>query len=252
MLIPHGKASGKRRPDNPGCRRPRARLSAEPPMIEELRHVRTWIFDLDNTLYPARTNLFARIDARMTAYIARLLQVDDAEARRIQKAYFHGHGTTLAGLMAEHEVDPHEFLADVHDIEMDVLERDAPLAAALARLPGRKLVFTNGDAPYALKVLDRLGLGGSFEGVHDIHAMDLRPKPDPSAYRGLCEAFDVDPRAALFAEDMARNLKPAKAIGMTTLWVDNGSEQGPGEDRSFIDYVVPDLAPWLESILESA
>ena len=252
MLIPHGKASGKRLPDNPGCPRTRRALDAATPMIEELRHVRTWIFDLDNTLYPARSNLFARIDARMTAYIARLLQVDDAEARRVQKAYFHGHGTTLAGLKAEHGVDPHEFLHDVHDIEMDVLEHDAPLAAALATLPGRKLVFTNGDKPYALKVLDRLGLGGSFEGVHDIHAMDLRPKPDPRAYRGLCEAFDVDPRTALFAEDMARNLKPAKAIGMTTLWVDNGSEQGPEQDRSFIDHVVSELGPWLAAIQEPA
>ena len=225
-------------------------------MTPELAHIRTWIFDLDNTLYPARCNLFERIDARMTAYISRLLGVDAAEARRVQKAYFHGHGTTLAGLMAEHGVDPHAFLADVHDIEMDVLEHDAPLAAALARLPGRKLVFTNGDKPYALKVLDRLGLGGSFEGVHDIHAMDLVPKPSPSAYRSLCEAWDVDPHTALFAEDMARNLRPAKAIGMTTLWVDNGSEQGPEDaselGRDFIDYRAAELGPWLDRIMEHA
>ena len=221
-------------------------------MIDALAHVRTWIFDLDNTLYPARANLFARIDARMTAFIAELLSVDHAEAHRVQKAYFLGHGTTLAGLMAEHRVDPHAFLAYVHDIGMDVLEEDAPLAAALARLPGRKLVFTNGDKPYALKVLARLGLGGSFEGVHDIHAMDLAPKPQASAYAGLCAAFDVDPRTALFVEDMARNLKPAKAIGMTTVWVDNGSEQDHDADRSFIDYTVPALTPWLEEILETA
>ena len=221
-------------------------------MIDRLSHIDTWIFDLDNTLYPARANLFARIDARMTAFIAELLGVDDAEAHRVQKAYFLGHGTTLAGLMAEHAVDPHAFLAYVHDIEMDVLEEDAPLAAALARLPGRKIVFTNGDKPYALKVLERLGLGGSFEGVHDIHAMDLAPKPQASAYAGLCAAFDIDPRTALFVEDMARNLKPAKAIGMTTVWVDNGSEQAADADRSFIDYTVTELTPWLEQILETA
>ncbi|PAX07225.1 pyrimidine 5'-nucleotidase [Sphingomonas lenta] len=222
-------------------------------MIEALAHIRTWIFDLDNTLYPARCNLFEHIDRRMTAYVARLLDVDEVEARRVQKMYFHGHGTTLAGLMADHGVDPHAFLADVHDIEMDVLEEDAPLAAAIARLPGRKLVFTNGDKPYALKVLDRLGLGGSFEGVHDIHAMDLVPKPEARAYRSLCDAFDVDPTAALFVEDMARNLKPAKAIGMTTVWVDNGSEQAPGDaDVSFIDYTITELAPWLDEIQEPA
>ena len=221
-------------------------------MVPALAHIDTWIFDLDNTLYPARSNLFARIDQRMTAYIARLLSVDEVEARRVQKLYFHGHGTTLAGLMAEHQVDPHDFLADVHDIEMDVLEHDAPLAAALARLPGRKLVFTNGDKPYALRVLDRLGLGGSFEGIHDIVAMNLSPKPEPSAYRGLCDAFAIDPTAALFVEDMARNLPPAKAIGMTTVWVDNGSEQAPGKTPEGIDYRIAELGPWLNEILETA
>jgi len=218
-------------------------------MLPALAHVDTWIFDLDNTLYPARADLFARIDAKMTRFIADLLGCDDAEARRVQKAYFHGHGTTLAGLMVEHDVDPHAFLAYVHDIEMEVLERDAPLAAALARLPGRKLVFTNGDKPYALRVLDRLGLGGSFDGLHDIHAMALVPKPQPSAYAGLCAALAVDPARAVFVEDMARNLAPAKAIGMTTVWVDNGSEQGPEAARDFIDYTVPALTPWLEEIL---
>jgi putative hydrolase of the HAD superfamily len=221
-------------------------------MLARLAPIRTWIFDLDNTLYPARANLFARIDARMTAYVARRLQLPADEALRVQKDYFHRHGTTLTGLMADHGVDPHEFLADVHDVEMDVLEHDAPLAAAIARLPGRKLVFTNGDKPYALKVLDRLGLGESFEAVHDIHAMNLQPKPQPSAYAGLCAAFGLDPTTCLFVEDMARNLAPAKAIGMTTVWVDNGSEQGPEPDRDFIDFTVHDLAAWLHQIMEAS
>lgn len=215
-------------------------------------HIDTWIFDLDNTLYPAGANLFALIDQRMTAFIADFLSVNPVEARRIQKDYFLGHGTTLAGLMAEHEVDPAAFLSYVHDIEMDALEENAPLAAALARLPGRKLVFTNGDRPYALKVLDRLGLGESFEAVQDIHAMDLVPKPAASAYAGLCAAFGIDPTRALFVEDMARNLKPAKAIGMTTVWVDNGSEQDHDADRSYVDVRVTDLSDWLHSLLETA
>ena len=221
-------------------------------MHARLAHVRNWIFDLDNTLYPARADLFAHIDRRMTAYIARLLDVDAAEAHRIQKQYFLGHGTTLAGLMKEHRVDPHEFLAYVHDIEMDVLEEDAALVAAIAQLPGRKLVFTNGDGPYALKVLDCLGLGGSFEAVHDIHAMNLTPKPAASAYAGLCAAFDIDPAESLFADDMARNLLPAKAIGMTTVWVDNGSEQAADAARDHIDFTIDDLSTWLTGILEDA
>ena len=221
-------------------------------MPPALQHINAWIFDLDNTLYPASADLFVQIDRRMTAYIARLLDLDPVAARQVQKGWFHQHGTTLAGLMAEHGVDPHQFLHEVHDIEMDVLEQDAPLAAAIARLPGRKLVFTNGDAPYARRVLDRLGLGDSFEAVHDIHAMALRPKPAASAYHGLCAAHGVDPARALFVDDMARNLAPANAIGMTTVWVDNGSEQAPDPDRSFIDYRVEQLAPWLHAILEDA
>ncbi len=220
-----------------------------PPALEQID---AWIFDLDNTLYPASCDLFARIDARMTAYIERLLDLDHAEAWRVQKGWFHQHGTTLAGLMAEHRVDPHHFLSDVHDIEMDVLRPDAPLAAAIARLPGRKLVFTNGDAPYAARVLQRLGLGESFLGIHDVHAMGLVPKPAASAYAGLCARWSIDPVRALFVDDMARNLAPAKAIGMTTVWIDNGSEQASDAGRDFIDYTVADLGPWLEQIVEDA
>ena len=219
-------------------------------MLAALSHIRNWIFDLDNTLYPASANLFAMIDARIGDYVRELLQCDPQEAHRVQKGYFHAHGTTLSGLIAEHGVDPHHYLAAVHDVDMSVLETNVALAEALARLPGRKLVFTNGDAPYAAKVLDRLGLGQSFEAIHDIHATAYRPKPDPAAYQGLCEAYDLYPRESLFVEDMARNLKPAKAIGMTTVWIDNGSEQTPDADRSFIDYTVSDLDRWLHEILE--
>ena len=226
-------------------------------MIDSLAHVRTWIFDLDNTLYPARANLFARIDARMTAYVGRLLDLDPVAARTVQKRYFHDHGTTLAGLMAHHAVDPQDFLADVHAIELDVLEANAPLAASIAALPGRKLVFTNGDAPYAVRVLERLGLAESFEGIHDVVAMALAPKPAASAYSGLCAAFGIDPAVALFADDMVRNLVPAKAIGMTTLWVDNGSEQGEeaatvsarGPGIEAVDFTCADLTEWLHDVL---
>jgi putative hydrolase of the HAD superfamily len=220
-------------------------------MLAQLAHIRNWIFDLDNTLYPASSNLFALIDVRMGEYIMELLGCDAAEAYKVQKGYFHAHGTTLAGLMAEHAVDPHHFLGFVHDIDMARLERNELLVGALARLPGRKLIFTNADTPYAGRVLERIGLDESFEAIHDIHATDFRPKPDPEAYRGLCEAYGLDPTHSLFVEDMARNLKPAKAIGMTTVWVDNGSEQAPGDtDRGYIDHVTTDLGRWLHDILE--
>lgn len=220
-------------------------------MHADLNKIRNWIFDLDNTLYPASANLFAEIDARIGSYVARLLKVDSDEAHRIQKGYFHHHGTTLAGLMAEHQVDPRHYLDDVHDVDFSMLEQNQPLAAALARLPGRKLIFTNADTPYAERVLDRLGLGRSFEAIYDVHATAYHPKPHAKAYHGLCEAYGIDPRESLFADDMARNLRPAHAIGMTTVWVDNGSEQPPEDsDRSFIDYTTKDIGHWLLDMLE--
>jgi putative hydrolase of the HAD superfamily len=214
-------------------------------------HVRDWIFDLDNCLYPASTGLFALIDERMGAYIQRLLDCDAGEARRVQKAHFHEHGTTLAGLMKSHEVDPCDFLDDVHAIPLDRVQCDQRLAAVLAKLPGRRFVFTNGDAPYARRVLEAIGVGEHFDELHDIHASELRPKPDPHGYALLCERFGIIPRQALLVDDMAANLKPAKALGMTTVWVDNGSERGNhGADDSFIDHRITDVAEWLESIVE--
>jgi putative hydrolase of the HAD superfamily len=220
-------------------------------MDPRFAHVRDWIFDLDNCLYPASTGLFALIDERMGAYIQRLLDCGPEEARKVQKAHFHAHGTTLAGLMAEHNVDPHDFLGDVHAIALDRVQPDERLARGLGRLPGRKFVFTNGDAPYARRVLEAIGVQEQFNELHDIHASQLRPKPDPHGYRLLCERFAIDPRHAVLVEDMAQNLKPAKALGMTTVWVDNGSERGShGAEDSFIDQRIVDVGEWLERILE--
>ncbi len=219
-------------------------------MQQALRHIDSWIFDLDNSLYPASANLFALIDVRMGEYIQRLLRCDPDEARRVQKDYFREHGTTLAGLMAANNVDPHDFLDYVHDIDLARISADPTLVAAIDRLPGRKFVFTNGDEAYARRVLDRLGLANLWDGLHDIHAMNYVPKPNPPSYAAMCERHGIDPRRALFVEDMARNLKPAKALGMTTVWVDNGSEHGNhGADPDFIDYRTHDIGAWLTEIL---
>lgn len=222
-------------------------------MTPQLAHIDAWIFDLDNTLYPAKADLFALIDARMTAYVSRLLDLPHDEARAVQKRYFAEHGTTMRGLMDNHGVEAAHFLDDVHDIELDRVTEDRRLVAQIAALPGRKLVFTNGDAAYASRVLERLGLAASFEGVHDIHAMGLIPKPDASAYAGLCARWGIAPESALFVDDMARNLAPAKALGMTTVWLDNGSEQAGGSAcPSYVDLRIEDLASWLEQVLEEA
>jgi putative hydrolase of the HAD superfamily len=217
-------------------------------------HIDTWIFDLDNTLYPASSSLFPQIDLRMGAYIQRLLGVDKDEAWRVQKGFFHSHGMTLPGLMEAHGVDPHDFLDFVHDVDVEVVQPRPDLGAMIARLPGRKLVFTNADAPYATRVLARLGLSDSFDAMHDIHALGYVPKPQPGAYAHLCAAHSVTPERALFVEDMARNLVPAKAIGMTTVWIDNGSEQGPAKDpgvaAEHIDYTAHDVGQFLAMTLE--
>ncbi len=219
-------------------------------MLPALRHVDCWIFDLDNCLYPASANLFELIDARMTEYVQRLVGCDHDQARRIQKSYFHEHGTTLSGLMAANNVDPHDFLDFVHDIDLARISADPGLVAAIDKLPGRKFVFTNGAADYAGRVLDKLGLANLWDGMHDIHAMNYVPKPDPRSYAALCERHGINPARALFVEDMARNLAPAKVLGMTTVWIDNGSESGSHDaDERFIDYRIADIGIWLNEIL---
>lgn len=218
-------------------------------MDPRFAHIDDWIFDLDNCLYPASTGLFELIDERMGAYIQRLLSCSPEEARRVQKQHFHTHGTTLAGLMKDHGVDPHDFLGDVHAIPMDRIAPDERLGALLDRLPGRKIVFTNGDAPYARRVLEAIGVHDRFDALHDIHASSYRPKPDPFGYRLLCDQLDIDPKRALLADDMAANLEPAKALGMTTIWVDNGSERGTHGIGDFIDRRIESVGAWLEEII---
>jgi putative hydrolase of the HAD superfamily len=218
-------------------------------MLSVLRHIESWIFDLDNSLYPASANLFALIDVRMGEFIQKLLGCPPEEARCVQKRYFLEHGTTLAGLMAANGVDPHEFLDYVHDIDLARISADPVLVAVIDRLPGRKFVFTNGDAAYASRVLERLGLANLWDGLHDIHAMGYVPKPNPASYAAMCERYGIEPGRALFVEDMARNLKPAKELGMTTVWVDNGSESGGyGADPTFIDYRTHDIGKWLTDL----
>lgn len=145
----------------------------------DLRRIDTWIFDLDNTLYPMEGEVQVQLDARITAYVARETGLPPDEARALQKKYLHEHGTTLAGLMAYHGVDPYGFLEEVHDISLDSVAPDPALRAALERLPGRRLVFTNASAGHAERVLARLGYAELFEHVFHLEAADLTPNPRP-------------------------------------------------------------------------
>lgn len=220
----------------------------------DFRHVATWIFDLDNTLYRSDTNLFGQIEARMTQYVQALFGLPHDAARRLQKQYYQDYGTTLSGLMALHGTDPEHYLAHVHDIDLSALSTDEALNAAIARLPGRRFVFTNGCENHARRILDRIGLSHAFEAVWDIRTIGFRPKPAAEAYEAVVALGAFDARSAAMFDDLARNLVPAHALGMTTVWLNNGSEwskQGPEHPiatRDDIHHETEDLVSFLHMI----
>jgi putative hydrolase of the HAD superfamily len=215
-------------------------------MTADLAHVDAWIFDLDNTLYPASTHLFGQIDQRMKVFIAKELDVPLDKAFELQKRYYRTYGTTLRGLMVHHKVDPDAFLDFVHDIDHAVLAPDPDLTAVLARLPGRRIIYTNGTAYHATQVITRMGIANLFEGIFDIRSGGYIPKPDPGPYQDLIARYDITPAHAAMFEDSFKNLKPAADLGMTTVWVRHPEHvPGPNDDVSHCDYVTEDLVGWL-------
>jgi len=208
----------------------------------DLTHVRSWIFDLDDTLYPPETRFMSLIQARINAYMVRTVGLPAVEAMDVQKGYLRDYGTSLAGLMAHYEIDPKDFLAEVHDVPLDLLSPDPGLRAGLERLKGPRLVFTNGSAGHARRVLDRLALADLFDGVFALEDADLIPKPDPRTFARMTERFGVDATSAAFFEDTPRNLAPAKAIGMTTVLVGG---RAVTDDADFIDFRAAALGPFL-------
>ncbi|MFK7837478.1 MAG: pyrimidine 5'-nucleotidase [Sulfitobacter sp.] len=182
-------------------------------------HVDTWVFDLDNTLYPAEANLFELIEVRMTAWVMEALDVDRARADHLRAHYWKTHGTTLAGLMREHDVDPGPYLEDVHDISLDRLTPDAALAERVRSLPGRRIVYTNGCAPYAERVLAARGLDGLFDAVYGVEHAGFQPKPDRAAFDQVFAKDGVIPKRAAMFEDEPRNLAVPHALGMRTVHV---------------------------------
>ncbi|WP_084420140.1 pyrimidine 5'-nucleotidase [Henriciella litoralis] len=221
-----------------------------------------WVFDLDNTLYPAECDLFAQIDVRMTDFVASYLGMERAEARALQKAYYAEHGTTLKGMMTMHGMSPDEFLAHVHDIDLSPIPHMPELCTVLDALPGRKLVYTNGSREHARRITDYMSLAGSFDGLFGIEDSDFVPKPAVPAYEAFCRQHDVDPARAVFFEDMARNLKPAHEMGFATVlvhsakdWSHEPIEARPAgaadESQPFIDYVTGNLTGFLEDVVKS-
>ncbi|MGC1506619.1 MAG: pyrimidine 5'-nucleotidase [Sulfitobacter sp.] len=211
-------------------------------------HVDTWVFDLDNTLYPPSARLFDHIELRMTAWVMDTLKVNKAEADRLRVHYWRTHGTTLAGLMREHDVDPEPYLVDVHDIPMDSLTPDPALAARIRALPGRCIVYTNGCAPYAERVLAARGLSGLFDAVYGVEHAGFLPKPERAAFDRVFAADGVMPASAAMFEDDPRNLAAPFQMGMRTVHVAPDALEADHAEAAHIEYHTDDLSHFLSRL----
>jgi putative hydrolase of the HAD superfamily len=213
-----------------------------------LAHISAWVFDLDNTLYPA-SDLYDEIGVRMTRYIARTVGVDEAEALRLREKYFHEYGATIVGLVRHHGIEARDFLADVHEADHSVLVVDEELRALIERLPGRRIVFTNGGGGHPERVLETLGLAACFHGIFDIEAAHLAPKPQRESYERLVQAFDLDPARSILIEDTLRNLEPAHTMGFSTALV---GQIHPNPRPAYVGYYAPELKELLREWTSTA
>ena len=225
--------------------------------IPDFSDIDVWVFDLDNTLYPPSCRLFAQIDVKMRAFIGALLQVDEDEAYRLQKQYYRDHGTTLSGLMKLHNVAPQEFLSFVHDIDVSVVPENPDLSGALQRLPGRRLVFTNGTVAHAGRVLRQIGIHDHVEDIFDIVHADFLPKPHTATFERFLRKHEIEASRAAMFEDLDRNLAPAHELGMTTVLVRDADGHAdpavrdwgePPAEAPHVHYRTEDLARFLSTI----
>lgn len=209
-----------------------------------------WVFDLDNTLYsPLRSNLMPQMHLRMQEFIMAEFGVDEAEADRRRQFYFEKYGTTLRGLMEHHDMHPERFLPHCHELDLSEMNHDTALDDALTRLPGRKVVYTNATQAHAAAVMDRLGIARHFDGVFDIADADYHPKPTPASYDVFLKRFGIAPDRATMFEDTAKNLRPAHALGMRTVWMKNDRPGAGPDDGDHIHHIAEDLAEFLDQVL---
>lgn len=227
--------------------------------LSPFKRVNAWIFDLDNTLYPRHVDLFKQVDQRISEYVSKLLDIAHDDARKVQKDYYQRYGTTLRGLMLEHDIEPDAFLEYVHDIDHSWVEPDEHLGAAIENLPGRKFIFTNGSHSHAVKVAERLGITRHFDDIFDIVAADLMPKPNRESYDRFIARTGIDPLRAAMFEDLHRNLTVPHAIGMvTTLVVPAGTREVfhedwelEGREAPHVGFVTDHLGDFLHKVLET-
>jgi len=219
--------------------------------MKELKKIKYWLFDLDNTLYSGDTKVFDQVDKKMSKFISDKLNVSVEEAKKIQKNYFHEYNTTLNGMIKNHDIDANEFLEFVHDVDLNFLKKDVLLENQINRLDGKKIIFTNGSRAHAANVTKRIGIDKLFDGVFDIVDSDFYPKPSIEPYKKIIENYNIEPEYCIFFEDIARNLKPAHELGMKTVWIKN-KEPWAAEysDAEFINYRIDNLANFLKEINE--
>ena len=217
--------------------------------MKNLKNLKYWLFDLDNTLYSGHTKVFDQVDKKMTEYISKKLNLSPQEAKKIQKNYFQEYNTTLSGMIKNHKIDAHEFLEFVHDVDLDFLRENKALGEQLSKINGKKIIFTNGSRAHANNVTQRIGIKNHFDGIFDIVDSDFIPKPSKEPYKKIVEKFKIEPHYCIFIEDIARNLKPAYELGMKTAWIIN-DEPWAAEysEASFIDYKIDNLTNFLKEI----
>ncbi len=214
-------------------------------MRPEFAHVDTWIFDLDQTLYPHEANIMSQVEEKMAAFMIRETGLPPLEAARLRDKYLHEHGTTLAGLVAYHDIDPYTFLNEVHDVSLDTLPPDPDLNGMIAALPGRKLVFTNGDERHAIRLLDHMGMADLFHGIFHLENANWIPKPALVTFEKMMAVHAVHPKTAAFFEDSPKNLKPAHELGMKTVLV--GPKALDNTD-AHVDFRSPSLKAFLSTV----
>ena len=220
--------------------------------MKELKNIKFWLFDLDNTLYSGATKVFDQVDKKMSQFISEKLNVSKEEARKIQKNYFVEYNTTLNGMIRNHKIDTNEFLKFVHDIDLSFLKRDKQLEEQIKKIRGKKIIFTNGSREHAENVTKKLGIDRHFDDVFDIKSADFIPKPSLITYKKIIEKYKIEPQYSIFIEDIARNLKPAYELGMKTVWIINDEPWAAKfSDSDFINYKINKLSDFLKEINEN-
>ncbi|MDA9663280.1 pyrimidine 5'-nucleotidase [Candidatus Pelagibacter sp.] len=217
--------------------------------MKNLIDIKYWIFDLDNTLYSGQTKVFSEVDKKMSSFISSKFNVDLIKAKEIQKKYFYEYGTTLSGLMKQDNIDPHDFLEFVHDIDISWLPKDLRLREELIKIKEKKYIFTNGSHAHVENVTKQLGISGLFDGAFDIVDANFIPKPHINPYKKIIQKFNIDPTKSILIEDIAHNLEQAKNLGMKTCWLENDESFAKKDaDKPYIDYKIKSLPSFLQEI----